>query len=152
MLDMADYKLNDLVGVAGATIGILIAGGIILGGLNAKYMSAFDRYRALAAEFRGGRKEDARHASLRLQAQSHRLRMEQLNHAAVLVQGALLLFLLAVTAAGMNVVFPHLPFVRGVGASTLFGGLLLIGVALFLHMLETIHERRLFDADVEEVP
>src|SRR5438270_10688643 len=61
----ADYKLADLLGIAGATIGIIIAAGVLLQCFSTRYIAVFERYRALAGEYRGEQVSDPRRGNLR---------------------------------------------------------------------------------------
>lgn len=133
---MNDYKLADLFGIAGATIGIIIAAAILLGTVNAKYVVVFDRYRQLATERRDGPKE-SRARNIKLELAIYRTRIRQLNLGSLLVQGALV----AVCVAAASVMFPKQLLLRTGGTAALFAGLTLLLVATVLHMLETWRER-----------
>ena len=137
---MNDYKLADLFGIAGATIGIIIAAAILLGTVNAKYVVVFDRYRQLATERRDGPKE-SRTRNIKLELSIYRTRIRQLNLGSLLVQGALVTFIVAVCVAAASVMFPKQLLLRTGGTAALFAGLTLLLVATVLHMLETWRER-----------
>ena len=106
MFEMADYKLGDLLGIAGATIGIIIAGGVLLGAISGRYAALFDRFRALTGELRGDKRSDSRRGSLQTQLNSYRSRLSYLNYGSAAVTAALLLFLATVATASLAVMFP----------------------------------------------
>ena len=89
-MEIADYKLADLLGIAGATIGIIIAAAIFLQCLSTKYVAAFDRYRNLTGEYRANNAGEQRHDSLQNQIQSYRCQTRYLNIASLLVLIAVL--------------------------------------------------------------
>lgn len=64
VLNVAEYKLTDLLSSAGATIGVIIAGTIFLQFLNTKYDQLAGRYRELTKEYRSGGNGDCSHSLL----------------------------------------------------------------------------------------
>jgi len=141
MWEPADFKLSDMLGIAGATIGIIIAGGILLQGYCARYIAVFDRFRTLTGEYRANNFSDARRSSLQNQIANYSRQILFLNSAALGVSLALLLFLVTVGVASLSVIYPKAMVLRLVGSFTLFGGLLLIGFGIFLGVLEMFFER-----------
>jgi hypothetical protein len=139
---MADYKLADLIGIAGATIGIIIAAGIMLHCLSTKYVAAFERFRSLTGEYCANSSNEQRHESLRRQIVSYCLQSLFLNLASMLVAGAVLAFLLTVAIAGLSVMYPQYLEFRLLGTISLFSGLGFLGGGTFLILLETYLQRR----------
>lgn len=142
------YQLPELLSVAGATIGVVIAGAILLQGFYTRYKDLFDHYRALTSEYRANSMSDLRRVSLKRQITVYRRCLTLLNSASVLLTLALLCFLLTVALAGGGIVFPHLEFFRVTGTIGLFAGLLLIAIAVCISLPVIIVSRRAADQEV----
>jgi len=154
-MEIADYKLSDLLGIAGATIGLIIANGILLGGLSAKYVAIVERFRVLTGEYRGQDISDSRMGSVRVEIANYRWQILLLNVGAILLGLALLLFLFTVASASLSVVFPKEMWIRTAGTVSLFLGLLLIGAGMFCQTLDAFLERRNIckeAADFDDIP
>ena len=141
-MSVSEYKLTDLLSSAGATIGVIIAGTIFLQFLSTKYTELSGRFREMAGEYRGVPGEQDRHAPLRAQIQGYRRRLVLLNWASWLGAVALLFFLSAVMAGGFSLLYPPVRAIRAVGTFGLMAGLLLIAVAVFLELVESIVARK----------
>lgn len=137
-----EYKLTDLLSTAGATIGIIIAGTIFLQFINTKYMDLSGRYRDLASEYRGVPDEHGRHAPLRTLIQRYRRRLVLLNRASWLAAVALLCLLAAVLIGGLSILYPPVVAFKTAGTFGLMVGLLLIAVAVFMNLMESILARK----------
>src|SRR4051794_17592073 len=124
--ELADYKLGDLMGIAGATIGIIIAGGILLQCFTTHYTAVFDRFRTLTGEYRGNDSSDSRRKSLKNQILNYARQIRFINGASICVAVALVLFLITVADASLSVAFPKALVLRSVGTVTLMAGLFLI--------------------------
>jgi hypothetical protein len=155
MLFAVEYKLPELLSVAGATIGIVIAGAILLQGFYTQYKDLFDRYRSLTAEYRANSMSDLRRGSLKPQITIYRRCLTLLNTASVLMTLALLCFLFTVGVAGIGIVFPTISSLRIIGTVGLFTGLLLIVFAVCLSLPVIVVSRRTADhesADFSDLP
>ena len=141
MFEMADYKLSDMLGISGATIGIIIAAGILLGNLTGRYSGVFDRYRALTGELRLDKASESRRGSLQAQINVYRKQIVYLNYGSRCLTLALLFFLLTVGIASMSVIFPKAMILRSLGTLGLFAGLLLIAVAVVMLLLDARIEK-----------
>jgi hypothetical protein len=139
---VSDYKLTDLLSSAGATIGIIIAGTIFLQFINTKYLDLSGRYRDLTSEYRGVPGEHGRHAPLRALIQRYRRRLVVLNRASWLAAVALLSLLIAVLIGGLSMLYPPIVAFKTAGTFSLMAGLLLIAVAVFLNLMESIMARQ----------
>ena len=142
LMTVSEYKLTDLLSSAGATIGVIIAGTIFLQFLSTKYTELSGRFREMAGEYRGVSGEQDRHAPLRAQIQGYRRRLRLLNWASWLGAVALLFFLSAVMAGGFSLLYPPVRAIKAVGTFGLMAGLLLIAVAVFLELVESIVARK----------
>jgi hypothetical protein len=152
---MADYKLADMLGIAGATIGIIIAAGILLGMVNARYTVMFDRYRSLTGELRGHGNHDVRHNRLRRQIVTARRQLAYLSFGSMAIMVAVLTFLGTVAVASLAVIYPKEMVLRTAGTVALFTGLGLIGLGVLLLLLDTLAERPsiTYEAgDLDELP
>src|SRR5689334_16725757 len=85
-MHVAEFKLTDLLGSAGATIGIIIGGVIFLQFLSSKYDSLAGRYRELTRDYRG-QGQSHRHESLQYQIRVYRRRLRLLNSGSWLAGG-----------------------------------------------------------------
>lgn len=149
----ADYKLTDLLGSAGATIGVIIGGTIFLQFLSSKYVELAGRYRSMADEYRGRKGDEPRHGPLREEIRMYRQRLRLLIRASWLAGAALLGFLTAVLAGGLSMAFPPVEAFKWVGTGGLFLGLVLIGGAVLLEVWESVltrHEIRDEVADLDD--
>ncbi len=152
---MADYKLSDMLGIAGATIGIIIAGGILLGWLGAKYIDAYTRFRQLTSEHRNNQVSDSRRGSLQDQISSSRRQVALLCYGSLAIILALLAFLVTVGLASLSVIYPKVMVIRTLGTVCLFIGLALIGGGLLLSLAETVVQRMTLGkevADFSDIP
>ena len=152
MPEAVDYKLHDLLGVAGATVGFILAGAILMGGFNAKYVHLFERYRGLTGEFRQHAAPDPRRGSLRDQIANYRRRIRVINIASVCVGFAMLLFLLTVAVASLSVIYPAVMKLRLVGSIGVIGGLSLGGLGVALDIVETLLSRGVIVEEVSDIP
>jgi hypothetical protein len=141
VLNVAEYKLTDLLSSAGATIGVIIAGTIFLQFLSTKYLELGVRYRALTSEYRSGA-GDVRHGLLQCQIRAYRRRLRLMNRASWLAAVALLCFIVAVLAGGLSMAYPPVRIFKWVGTAGLGVGLVLIGSALVLELVESILAER----------
>jgi hypothetical protein len=152
---MADYKLSDMLGIAGATIGIIIAAGILLGMVNSRYTVMFDRYRSLSGELRGHGNHDTRLGRLRQQVVTARRQLVYLSFGSMAIILAVLDFLATVAVASLAVIYPKELGLRTAGTILLFCGLGLIGLGVLLLLFDTLAERPSISyesADLEELP
>lgn len=137
-----DYKLTDLLGAAGSTIGIIIAGAIFLQFLTTRYVDISGRFRALTGEYREGKLSGAREASLRTQIRLYRTRLQLVNWASWLGAGALLLFLLTLICGGLSLIWPAQVAFKVGGTVGLFLGLGSIMAAVVMHLVESFIARQ----------
>ena len=136
----ADFGLTELLGSAGATIGVIIAGTIFLQFLSSKYVELFGRYRDLTREYRGGA-GGPRHGLLQNQIHVYRRRLWLLNRASWLAAVALLCFLVSVLLGGFSMVWPHVVAIKWTGAVGLFSGLALTAAGVALELYESVQAR-----------
>jgi hypothetical protein len=148
---IAAYKLTELLGSAGATIGIIIAGTIFLQFVNTKYIELAGRYREMTGEYRGVPGEHGRHAPLRSQIQVYRRRLLLLSRSLWIAAVALLCLLLAALSGGLSMIFPPVVLIRNVGTIALLAGLLLIGVAVAIDLAESILARKEIDYEIADL-
>jgi len=151
MFEVADYKLSDFLGIAGATIGIIIAGSVFLQCLITRYTAIFDRYRALTGEHRENHASDSRRSSLLKQISTYRRQIRHLNTASMCVAASLFLFVFTVATASLSVIFPKAMPLRTIGTLSLMGGLLLIGLSTVLVAVQAYLERMLIGKEVEDI-
>jgi hypothetical protein len=136
LIHVAPFKLTDLLSSAGATIGVIIAGTIFLQFLSTKYLDLAERYRSLTTEYRKSENGNSRHSLLQTQIRGYRRRL--INRASWLAAVALLSFVVGVLAGGFSMAFPPVEAFKWVGTFALGIGLLLIGAAVLLELIETL--------------
>jgi hypothetical protein len=151
MLFAVEYQLHALLGVSGATVIFTLTGAVLLGGFTAKYVHLFERYRALAGEFRQIPDPNARKASLLKQIDNYRQRIRLLNVASLCMGAALMLFLFTVIIASLSVIEPELPWLRPLGTFGLVGGLVLACGAVALDLAEVLLSRNVICEEVTDV-
>lgn len=151
MLEVANYKLTDLLSSAGATIGVIIGGVIFLQFLSSKYVELANRYRDLTKDYREGSGGDGRHGPLQFLIRVYRHRLWLLNRASWLAGGALLCFIVSVLAGGLSMAFPPVGAFKVVGSVGLLVGLILIGGAVVLEVWESILTRHEIASEVADL-
>ncbi len=150
-ITVARYGLTELLGSAGATIGIIIAGTIFLQFVNTKYLELAGRYREMTGEYRGVPGEHGRHAPLRSQIQVYRRRLRLLNRSLGLAASALLCLLSAALCGGLSLIFPPVMLIRNAGTFALFAGLVLIGVAVAIDLWESLLARKEIEYEIADL-
>lgn len=140
-IEVADYKLTDLLSSAGATIGVIIAGTIFLNFVSSKYTELSTRYRELAGEYRGCGADAPRHGPLQSIIRLYRHRLVLMNRASLAAALALVCFLLSVLVGGLSILHPPERAFKWVGTVGLFLGLLLIGGSISLEIREIMLAR-----------
>lgn len=148
---LLQWKVVDLMGVAGATIGVIIANAIFLSSFIAKYVPVVDRYRALCQELRGGKPSDERQDLLREEIRCHQDRIGRLRRGHTLLCISLFCFLFAVAGASLGVIFPTVIFIKVLCAVTLFLGLGLMGGATMLALRENLASRREVESELADL-
>jgi|SRR5579883_589174 len=151
LLEVASYKLTDLLNAAGATIGIIIGGTIFLQFLSSKADQLVTRYRGLTSEYRGQKPEGKRHAPLQSQISLYRRRLLLLIWASWLAGTALLFFLIAVLAGGASMLYPSVEVFKVIGTTGLALGLLLIFGGVALELWESILSRQELNEEVADL-
>lgn len=146
-----DYKLTDLLGSAGAAIGIIIAGTIFRQYLSMKYMELAGRLRELAADYRGRGDQEPRYQPLQCLIRLYGHRLFLLQWASTIGAVALLCLLTAVFTGALSLIAPASRLNKIVGTASLLLGLLLMAVAVGLELLETIGARREINNEVADL-
>lgn len=141
-----DLNIQDTVGSATATAGLVIACAITLSMVSTKFIAAFERYRALTGEYRAGSNGQRKH-SLRDQIQMYHRRCRYMRLASMCMLAGELAFLLAIVGAGVGVNVPWLAPKVIVGGGMLLG-LSLLSIGVFIDLLETRITRRVLDSEV----
>lgn len=146
------YKLTELLGAAGATSGVIIAGTIFLQFLSARYADLAGRYRALTGELRNGVSSDnARHDPLQVQIKIYRHRLQLITWASALSAIALLCFLLSVVLGGLSVIRPEFQLITTLGSIGLGIGLALIIFSVVLELIEIITSRHEHNEEIADL-
>jgi hypothetical protein len=155
MFTPADYKLSDLLGIAAATIGIIIAAGILLQFFSTRYIAIFERFRVLTGEYRANDMSDSRRSNLQSQIAYYSRQIFFLNWASICVAAGVILFLLTVATASLSVVYPKALVLRSIGTVGLMTGLFLIGVGMCLNFAEMLFQGKVVNketADFADLP
>ena len=147
------FQLKDVLQTAGPTASIVFASWIFLQLLGQKYVSAFDRYRQLVAEYRESQGNDARREHLGEQIPLYKQRCEQMQRATVLgVIAAMLLIFVLLAGTVETIVGTEIGWLKWAGAGAAVIGLgLLIYAASYL-ILENRHVIDALHSEVKDLP
>jgi hypothetical protein len=153
LLAIADFKTTDLLGAAGATTGLMIAGTLFLQFLSAKYIGLYARYIQLTDEYRNGKNEEPRHGSVCAEIRIYRERLWLLSWGNWLAGLALLCLIVAVLSGGCSMAFPEELAFKWSATVSLGLGLVLIGAGVAIQIWESVlarHEIRREIADLDD--
>jgi hypothetical protein len=164
-MSLPEIDLPKLAGVAGSAVGLIIATAIFQSWVTARYVPAFDRYRALTGELRGYRDQTRRRGSLRQQIRAYHDRLICMSRASCLLCWVMVCAIVAIAAASVAIAFPPkdelsgtsataLAVVSAVGALAVGGALVLDLVAVGMVVTENRIDRRSIEeelADLDEV-
>lgn len=160
-MHIPNIDLPKVANVAGSAVAMIIATMIFLSWITARYVPAFDRYRALADEYRG-KEQNERKESLRQQIEDYRDRLWYLSRATDLACIVMVFAVLTILLASSTVTFPPPEKMAG-GEKGLHQGLAILGcvtmlvaflldiVAIGCIMLENRIDRRAIDVEVRDL-
>lgn len=147
------FELKDVLQTAGPTASLIFASWIFLQLLGQKYVSAFDRYRQLVAEYRSSPGNDVRREHLAEQIPLYKRRCEQMQRATVIgVVAAMLLIFVLLAGTIETIAGTEIAWLKWAGASATVIGLgLLIYAASYL-ILENRHVIDALHSEVKDLP
>jgi hypothetical protein len=146
-----DFKLAELLSSAGATIGIIIAATIFLQMVHSRSTDLLQRYRTSTGEYRTKQASNERRTPLEVQIRMFRLRLRLIDSARWLAIVAVPAMVVAVLRGGVENLFSSAWLVKVVGAGAIAAGLLLIGSALLLHLMESIYGRHEIGREADDL-
>lgn len=134
--DILKFSLPDLLQIAVSTVALVIASSIFFQCLSTKYIAVVERYRGLTGEYRGGHPSEPRHGSLQRQIEIYKQQIHYLTAASACLAFAILVFLLTIATASLSAMLPWVMPLKIVSAASLFVGLILVGIGVFLELRE----------------
>jgi hypothetical protein len=146
-----DFQMKDLMGAIGPHAALVFAAWIYLSFLQQRYVSAFENYRKLVAEFRAGAK-DGRAQNLQDQVRVYRRRCAQMRWATNLGIVSALCLLVTLLSSVLDVLMPQQPAIRLVAAVSVIAGLVLVMAAAFLVLFENSATKVVLDQEVSDLP
>jgi hypothetical protein len=148
-----NFQLKDVLQTAGPTASLIFASWIFLQLLGQKYVSAFDRYRALASEYRVEGTTEARRRHLAEQIPLYKRRCEQMQRATVIgVYAAMLLIFTLLSGTVETVIGNESPLLKYAGAGAAILGLTLLLWAAALLLLENRNVIDALHSEVKDIP
>jgi hypothetical protein len=152
VIPMPDFDLKDLLEAVGPTASLIFAAWIFLTFLQARYTAAYERFRALIAEFRTHREQDQRRASLRHQILIYKRRCEQMRLATNIGVISAILLISALICAALGTMYDTVSAWKYLTACCAIAGLLLVIWAATLVLVENYHVQRLLESDLSDIP
>ncbi|MDB6088009.1 MAG: conserved rane protein of unknown function [Gammaproteobacteria bacterium] len=149
---MQSFQLKDLLQAVGPTASLIFAAWIFLNFLQSRYTAAYDRYRALIAEYRVHREQDRRRQSLRDQILEYKRRCEQMRKATHLGVLAAIVLISALIFAALDTIYDQLSLLKYLSATCAVGGLLLVIWAATYVIVENSRLQLIIDSDLSDVP
>ncbi|HEX8605681.1 MAG TPA: DUF2721 domain-containing protein [Pseudoduganella sp.] len=145
------FELKDVLGAVGPTASLVFASWIFMTFLQARYSAAYERYRDMIEEFRGGR-DTTRRDLIGTQIKLYRKRVEQMRWATSLGLWAAICLLLALISGALDAVFKGNPVLKYVGLVGTVAGLgMVIGSALLV-IVENTSIKHAMDEELKDVP
>src|SRR4051812_14667638 len=155
------FQMKDLLEAIGPSASLIFASWIFLSFLQARYSSAYDRYRALIQERRERLRADGdepqgscdRHQqSVTGQIALYRRRCEQMRLATNIGVAAAILLIMTILAGGVQVVLPQARFLSYVGAAGALLGLLLLILAAVFVLMENVLIQHAMNDEAADLP
>lgn len=147
---LSQIDLPKLAGAAGSLVALIIATAILASWLSAKYIPAFDRYRALTEEFRKG-PGDRRRSSLHDQIKVYQARLRLLSWAVECLCGVLVVAVITIADSTLALLFPKDAIINVIGVVSLFLGLLLVVAAIVFEIAENRLDRRAIESEIGDL-
>ncbi len=149
---MSGFPLKELLQAIGPTASLIFAAWIFLSFLQQRYMSAYEHYRQLLAEFRTHEQRDRRRESLGEQILEYKRRCEQMRRATQIGVIAAICLISAIVLAAVNTIDSQLAATKYLCAAAAIGGLLLVIWAAVLVLMENARLQIIIDSDISDVP
>jgi hypothetical protein len=149
--EQVDFQFKDVLEAVGPTAGLVFASWIFLSVLQQRYVSAYERYRALVSEYREKDPEGQRRRSLETQIRNYKRRCECMKRATNVGVVAAILLILTLVAGALNVMLPELGFIKYAGAACALLGLLLVIVGAVMVILENGLLQRSIDSELSDL-
>jgi hypothetical protein len=149
---MDGFPLKDLLQAVGPTASLIFAAWIFLSFLQQRYMSAYEHYRQLIAEFRSHEQRDRRRDSLGEQILGYKRRCEQMRRATHIGVIAAICLISSIVFAALHAMGLELPAVKYLCATGAIVGLLLVIWAAVLVLIENAGLQKIIDSDISDIP
>ena len=161
-MSLPEIDLPKIAGVAGSAVGLIIATAIFLSWVTARYVPAFDRYRALTDELRKSQDQNRRRESLREQIHAYRRRLHLMSQTSGLLCWVMVCAVVTIATASAAMAFPPkeqmtageaqaLKIVADVGVLAVAAALVLDVIAVMLVLWENRIDRRSIDSEAADL-
>jgi hypothetical protein len=148
---MPDFDLKDFLQAVGPTASLIFAAWIFLTFLQARYSAAYERYRALIAEFREHPNRDKRRESLRGQILEYKRRCEQMRLATNIGVFSAIVLISALVLAAFGTMYDQVSALKYLTACCAIVGLLLVIWAAVLVIVENSRLQLILDSDLSDI-
>jgi hypothetical protein len=148
---MGGFALKDLLEAVGPTASLIFAAWIFLSFLQQRYVTAYEHYRQLIAEFRSHEQRDRRRESLGQQVLEYKRRCEQMRLATQVGVLAAICLISAIVLAAVNAI-AQVGALKYLCAAGAIGGLLLVIWAAILVLMENARLQIIIDSDLSDIP
>jgi hypothetical protein len=147
-----DFQLKEILDAIGPTASLMFASWIFLSFLEQRYVSAFDRYRALSQAYRKSENlTEKRMLSLKAQVILYKVRCEQMKRATNLGIFAAICLTLTLVCGVVQAVFKDLEFIKYIALiSSLLGFSLVIFAAIYVFK-ENMGLQKALDIEVSDL-
>lgn len=153
------FELKDVLSAAGPSASLIFAAWIFLSFLQARYTSAYERYRSLVSEVREKRAPSAaaalsaeRRRSLEEQVRLYKRRCEQMRVATNTGVAAAIVLVTGVLVSVLGLAAPDVAALKYVSVGALVLGLLLVIAAASFVLRENTSIQRALDAELADLP
>ena len=145
--------VGKLVGAASAPVALIIASCIFLGNLGGKYAMLMATFRQLSGEYRDTKERDTlRCRSLAQQLRLHSSRLRSIIRATFWLTISVELFILTVIFTSIGVLFPNAHVFTWITGFLSFAGLLMLGAAVVMEMVENHQSKQDLMLETAEFP
>jgi hypothetical protein len=148
------FELKDFLEAVGPSASLIFAAWIFLSFLQERYVSAYDRYRAMIDAYRHGEENDERRRNVRDQILLYKQRCEQMRKATNIGVVAAITLIAALMTAGLDVMLGGTEVLNYVSSiCALLGLALVIAAAIYVIAENTLIQQALDEepSDIEDL-
>jgi hypothetical protein len=146
-----EFELKDVLAAVGPNAGLVFASWMFMHLLQARYTSAYDRYRQLIDNFRQG-VDGKRRETVRDEITLYRQRVEYMRKATDCGLYAAMLLIGTLIVGVIDAIFKGMPFLKYMGTATTVVGLGMVIWAAILVVRENKLIKMPIDREMEDMP